>query len=37
MAAARSALTPEDFRAAWEKGQAMTVEEGVAYVLDELC
>jgi DNA-binding winged helix-turn-helix (wHTH) protein/tetratricopeptide (TPR) repeat protein len=37
MAAARSALTPDDFRAAWEKGQAMTVEEGVAYVLDELC
>jgi len=37
MAAARSALSPEDFRVAWEKGQAMTVEEGVSYALNELC
>src|SRR5262249_19076421 len=33
MGAARSALNPDDFQAAREKGQAMTIEEGVAYVL----
>jgi predicted ATPase/DNA-binding winged helix-turn-helix (wHTH) protein len=37
LAAARSALGPEDFKAAWDKGRAMTVEEGVAYVLKEMC
>jgi hypothetical protein len=34
MAAARAALGEEAFAAAWAEGQAMTLEEAVAYALE---
>jgi hypothetical protein len=37
LAVARSALDADDFKAAWEGGRAMTVKEGIDYVLREMC